>query len=388
MSLFKLPTELDERILEDCDQLSLSRLSRTSTYYRRITEPFLYRDIKLDILNPTAVESLCLNLTKRKPLAQHVRSLSLFQKGAFPSAPKGRVRAHSFPVLSTKQLQEAVLPSSSPPEAIYTSSLALILSRATGLTTLHISPAPYPQPRISLRPTFKALRQIAHVTRLRHLHIDSTRSALIPLLPSLETLAVSHSQHVSLKGAYTLPGAMVNLRSVSFHHTTLRLPWLTDALEDGHLAHVTRFSIRGPLFTCVANYEVYSGEYDAFMYAVSAYAPRLECLELEGVVPQVFYAVLRPAAPVNLSRLKALEVLRVDALALLLPLPRRVLSSRNGMVEALPLGLRSLRLMNTPLCVLQQEEFAAGPVREAILRFRAKARLLRLSDLALEVVIQ
>ena len=124
------------------------------------------------------------------------------------------------------------------------------------------------------------------------------------------------------------------------------------------------------------------------MDAISAYAPRLECLELEGVVPQVFYAVPRPAAKVDLSRLKALKVLRIDTLGLLLPLPRRVFSSRNGMAEALPTCLRSLWLVNTPPYVLQQEEFAAAPIREAILRSRSEARLLRLSDLALEVVIQ
>ena len=97
ISLSRLPTELDEHILEHCDQLSLSRISRTSTYYRRITEPFLYRDIKLNMLNPTAVESLCLNLVNRKPRAQHVQSLSLFKRSRVILPITSRGNLHLLP---------------------------------------------------------------------------------------------------------------------------------------------------------------------------------------------------------------------------------------------------------------------------------------------------
>ncbi len=77
MSLNALPTELDERLLGYLDRKELSAVSKISKYYRHITEPRLYSDIKFSSDEQAAVRWLIITLLERPQLAAFIKAVGL-----------------------------------------------------------------------------------------------------------------------------------------------------------------------------------------------------------------------------------------------------------------------------------------------------------------------
>ena len=77
MPLRTLPTEIDELIISHLTQSSLYNVSLTNKYHRTLSEPWLYRDIQLDISNTFAPLQLLMTLLVRRKLAHHVQSFAL-----------------------------------------------------------------------------------------------------------------------------------------------------------------------------------------------------------------------------------------------------------------------------------------------------------------------
>ncbi|EMD89711.1 hypothetical protein COCC4DRAFT_125459 [Bipolaris maydis ATCC 48331] len=79
MSFSKLSTELDTKILEYLhdDRSSLSAMSMVSKYFRRITEPILYRDLCFPQMTTNQMKKLLTIVLSRPQLAKHVRSLTM-----------------------------------------------------------------------------------------------------------------------------------------------------------------------------------------------------------------------------------------------------------------------------------------------------------------------
>jgi hypothetical protein len=76
MSFTALPTELDTRIISFMDHCSLDNMSRTSKYYRQITESFLYRHLDFTDAKNGSIKRLGLALLARRPLARYNTSFA------------------------------------------------------------------------------------------------------------------------------------------------------------------------------------------------------------------------------------------------------------------------------------------------------------------------
>jgi hypothetical protein len=74
-----LSTELDVKILEllHDDRQALSAMSKTSKYYRTITEPILYRDILFPEVTVSKIKRLLMTLLDRSELAGYIRSAAV-----------------------------------------------------------------------------------------------------------------------------------------------------------------------------------------------------------------------------------------------------------------------------------------------------------------------
>lgn len=72
MSLEVLPTEVDENIIRRLSKPELDSLSRTSRYYRNLTEPFLYKDLTFSTHHDHKIKRLFLTILERKELAVHI----------------------------------------------------------------------------------------------------------------------------------------------------------------------------------------------------------------------------------------------------------------------------------------------------------------------------
>jgi hypothetical protein len=77
MSFATLSTEMDTRIISFMDRRSLDNMSRTSKYYRQITEPLLYRHLKFKGRDHAAIMHLSVVLTNRQDLANYIKSFKL-----------------------------------------------------------------------------------------------------------------------------------------------------------------------------------------------------------------------------------------------------------------------------------------------------------------------
>ncbi|XP_014559201.1 hypothetical protein COCVIDRAFT_24478 [Bipolaris victoriae FI3] len=86
MSFSKLSTELDTKILEYLhdDRPSLTAMSMVSKYFRRITEPILYRDLCFPEMTTIQMKQLLTIVLLRPQLAKHVRSFTMVPKRRNP----------------------------------------------------------------------------------------------------------------------------------------------------------------------------------------------------------------------------------------------------------------------------------------------------------------
>jgi len=76
MSLSDLSTEIDEMIIQYLPHHALNNLTLTNKYYRKIAEPYLYRNIQVRSPNILSVPRLLLTLISRRELSQHIRSFA------------------------------------------------------------------------------------------------------------------------------------------------------------------------------------------------------------------------------------------------------------------------------------------------------------------------
>jgi hypothetical protein len=76
ISLNKLSTELDENIVRRLARPELDALSRTSKYYRSLTEPYLYRNLVFSKHQAYEIQCLFLTILGRNELAKHIRSFT------------------------------------------------------------------------------------------------------------------------------------------------------------------------------------------------------------------------------------------------------------------------------------------------------------------------
>lgn len=74
-----LPTELDNHIFGLLDHSDLNVVSLTSKMYRKIAEPFLYRDLALKSGNHVSIRWLVVTLLQSPDLAKHIRSVDYAQ---------------------------------------------------------------------------------------------------------------------------------------------------------------------------------------------------------------------------------------------------------------------------------------------------------------------
>lgn len=76
MRFSALPTELDNRILSFCGHDALHNMSLVFKYYRKLSKPLLYRDIKFDRKLEIHIRLLLLTLVHRPDCAEHIKSVS------------------------------------------------------------------------------------------------------------------------------------------------------------------------------------------------------------------------------------------------------------------------------------------------------------------------
>lgn len=79
MSFAKLSTELDSKIAGFYlgDTQALSALSKVSKYYRAITEPFLYAEIKTSIYDRYRMQDLLFTVMDREDLALYIKNVKI-----------------------------------------------------------------------------------------------------------------------------------------------------------------------------------------------------------------------------------------------------------------------------------------------------------------------
>lgn len=78
MSLQALSTELDVIIISHLDKQDLSRMSRTSKHYRRISEPLLYGGICIGSDGHDRIKQLLITLISRKDLRKLIQYFYLY----------------------------------------------------------------------------------------------------------------------------------------------------------------------------------------------------------------------------------------------------------------------------------------------------------------------
>lgn len=83
MSMYSLPTELNDLIVGFLDRQGLDAVSKVSKYYREIAEPILYRVICFEADRNIQARRLLLTLLSRPLLATYIKRLSV-QQGFYP----------------------------------------------------------------------------------------------------------------------------------------------------------------------------------------------------------------------------------------------------------------------------------------------------------------
>jgi hypothetical protein len=77
MSINQLSTELDENIIRRLGVAELNVLSKSSKYYRPLTEPFLYKDFTFPVESHYRIMNLFLTILGRQGLAKLIWTFTL-----------------------------------------------------------------------------------------------------------------------------------------------------------------------------------------------------------------------------------------------------------------------------------------------------------------------
>jgi hypothetical protein len=72
-----ISTELDENIIGHLPQAAFNSVSKVSRYYRKLAEPYLYRDLVFSIHQHISISELLTAILDRRELSLHTRSLTL-----------------------------------------------------------------------------------------------------------------------------------------------------------------------------------------------------------------------------------------------------------------------------------------------------------------------
>lgn len=84
MSLSKLPTELDDRILGHLEQGDASSMSQASKYYREVSENHLYKNIRFNTHEGHRIKRLLITLWNRTDLHHLIQQLTVSNDHSLP----------------------------------------------------------------------------------------------------------------------------------------------------------------------------------------------------------------------------------------------------------------------------------------------------------------
>jgi hypothetical protein len=325
MSFAALPTELDTRIISFMDHCSLDNMSRSSKYYRQITEPFLYRHLDFTDAKNGSIKRLGLALLARRPLARYITSFAcnhdrygnvdpdLAKDEGFSSQMLNRL-----PVVQ-KLIGELLGPGASAADQLgWLSSLisvessvdrfiALILSFATNLDNLDYDLYALKVTARSLQTPSASTTSASSTTprafsKLRHLSIVSTNETTIPIAPTLETLKICESDCVTLTGPSGYHGAL-KLHTLDVKNSSLMWDKLLEVVRAGHLTEVAEIRLAGVSYKSALGLVI---DQNPLVEALAAHMPKLEHLEWDCLDDD------RQLTLTDLSGLTGVTTLRIE----------------------------------------------------------------------------
>lgn len=228
MSFEGLPTELDSHVLSFLEIPELSAMSMVSKTYRRVAEPYLYRQLICSTESPLSVRWLLITMIQRPELAAYIRSITLDQstfsgKRTCEKAEKAAGCLEGYCQAIQMIIYDILRPprdtadnclfwfSQALSDDYLEASLTVVICPSTNIESITIASGPSahgawvshvmsmlvqkPQSFIPLPPTAQpsaAQQQIdtKHFTKMRHLVVDTESYFTVFVLPSLEVLSV------------------------------------------------------------------------------------------------------------------------------------------------------------------------------------------------------
>jgi hypothetical protein len=79
--------------------IRVTTCERTSRYYRKVTEPFVYKDLVISSGDTRAVKSLILTLVNRNELAIHITTAILTRQSGIYNTPKQTFAAQIWSII-------------------------------------------------------------------------------------------------------------------------------------------------------------------------------------------------------------------------------------------------------------------------------------------------
>jgi len=269
MSLSELSTEIDEMIIQYLPQRAVHNLMLTNKYYRKIAEPYLYRNVQVRSPNILSIPRLLLTLISRRELSQHIRSFAFDIANEQWEAdlhylryydPNNTIEKASKDLSKKssevqKALKDLAYPLKEPlfdvtwyysmSREIWAidASLALILCLATNLEHLRlmnmssaiieaVCPARWQ------RLTKSASLGVWPLGKLKSLDVYLGKEAAIPILAPIETLKASGARtfpnntfHHDLQWSHRGSKRITFLRNLELQHITLQPDQLHRMLE-------------------------------------------------------------------------------------------------------------------------------------------------------------
>lgn len=300
MSLKALPTELDERILGFLDREDLSVISQTSQYYQEIAEPHLYRRIVFAANQNHNAWRLLLTLLSRRGLAAHIEEVEVARslrpqptrerwsnkdtqrlEAALPSI-QSAIAAILGRHYAKSGIRMAWLASVIAPDDLE-GTIAFIACMATNIELLSYTSL-MADPRTSESFLSQILAEVAsrpsmskRLTKLNKLVLHSIGHVEIPRLPSLGSVAIADSRHVTFLQYVNLP-MRTNLRKIEVLHSFGRT-FLPDFLHRDRVPHLKTLIFRD-------RWGVPGTNYQEIVDKLETECPRLQYLKLTIDGPQ------------------------------------------------------------------------------------------------------
>ena len=266
MSLSATATETDAEILQHLDSATLHKLSLTSKHWRKTTEPFLYRDIK--IFRQDRLLFLLHTILSRKKLAGNIKSFSLQtdyivhhthvftseEEAAVESAIRS-ITSGLPPHVSVYWIERAMEVS------VFAVSLCLILCLATNLQEVDLTFAKDQMQYYELFPNFLGIdwRRASHdkcqsppFQKLHKFSLDAGSTdewslALEPTIPIGSSLQYIHLSNLFEEDAvpkYLHPGLGTTLHTLELDNVHCDLDEIYLVWERQCFWHLKRLVIR------------------------------------------------------------------------------------------------------------------------------------------------